>query len=282
MALFQPNIWHQELEFPYKALSMFCSNHFTCKQLYCVLPDELVFPSMFEQMQYALLKQRRFFRIFDALKPNVTIDVELLTEIPVLFLFNIQAWQNSLSLQAILEKRSSRGMQTFLTSNQPIDLLLIIHSNRTIERLLKDSMVIFFPSGASLTFNLFVYGTLKKGFSNHHYLKNATFLGAAKTAVPYPMILKHKAFPYLIDKPNKGLYIQGELYKVDYQTLLILDELEGYPSHYTRHEIDIIQEDNQTQRAVAYFLNEKINYKKYSCLAVFENEFLTHLSDADL
>lgn len=274
MTTFQPYIWHQELEFPHKALSMFCSNHFTCKQLYCVLPDELVFPSMFEQMQHTLLKQERFFKMFDVLKPNEPIDVELFTEIPVLFLFNIQAWQNSLSLQTILEKRSSRGMQTFLTSNQSIDLLLIIHSNRTIERLLKDSMVIFFPSGASLTFNLFVYGTLKKGFSNHHYLKTATLLGIAKTALPYPMILKHKAFPYLINKPKKGLQVKGELYQIDYPTLLKIDELEGYPEHYTRCEIDVLKENDQKERALVYFLNEKINYKKYDCVEVFENQWL--------
>jgi len=36
-------------------------------------------------------------------------------------------------------------------------------------------------TGKSLTFNVFVYGTLKKGFSNHHYLKNATFLGTRRT-----------------------------------------------------------------------------------------------------
>jgi len=54
--------------------------------------------------------------------------------------------------------------------------------------------------------------------------------------------------------------------------LLMLDELEGYPSHYIRREIDISQENNHTQRALVYFLNEKIDYKKHPCLAVFEDK----------
>lgn len=222
MIIFKPYVWHQELEMPYKAATMFCSNHFIYKQIYFVLPDNLIFPSILEKMYYTILKQNINFLLYDTLQElhNPTIDLSLLTETPVLFLLNIHAWQDPLTLQEILEKRSSCGMQTCFSANVPIDLLLIIQGNSTIERLLKDSMVLFLPSGKSLKFNLFVYGTLKKGFSNHHYLKNATLLGFAKTALPYPMILKYKAFPYLINKPNKGLHVKGELYHVDYQTLL--------------------------------------------------------------
>ena len=274
MTIFQPYVWHQELEMPYKAATMFCSNYFTYKQIYFVLRDNLMFPSILEKMHYTLLKQNRNFMLYDTLQElhNPTIDLSLLTETPVLFLLNIHVWQDPLTLQKILEKRSSRGMQTCFSANVPIDLLYIIKGNLTIERLLKDSMVLFLPSSKSLKFNLFVYGTLKQGFGNHHYLETATLLGVAKTALPYPMILKYKAFPYLINKPKKGLQVKGELYQIDYPTLLKIDELEGYPEHYTRCEIDILQEDNQKERALVYFLNEKINYKKYDCLEVFEGQ----------
>lgn len=276
MTIFQPYVWHQELEIPNKTAMMFCSNHFIYKQIYFVLPDNLIFPSILEKMYYTILKQNRNFMLYDTLQElhNLTIDLSLLTETSVLFLLNIHAWQDPLTLQEILEKRSSRGMQTCFSANVPIDLLLITQGNPTIERLLKDSMILFLPSGKSLKFNLFVYGTLKKGFGNHHYLKTATLLGAAKTALPYPMILKHKAFPYLINKPKKGLQVKGELYQIDYPTLLKIDELEGYPEHYTRCEIDVLKEDDQKERALVYFLNEKINYKKYDCVEVFENQWL--------
>ncbi len=276
MTIFQPYVWHQELEIPNKTAMMFCSNHFIYKQIYFVLPDNLIFPSILEKMYYTILKQNRNFMLYDTLQElhNLTIDLSLLTETSVLFLLNIHAWQDPLTLQEILEKRSSRGMQTCFSANVPIDLLLITQGNPTIERLLKDSMILFLPSGKSLKFNLFVYGTLKKGFGNHHYLKTATLLGAAKTALPYPMILKHKAFPYLINKPKKGLQVKGELYQIDYPTLLKIDELEGYPEHYTRCEIDVLKENDQKERALVYFLNEKINYKKYDCVEVFENQWL--------
>ena len=276
MTIFQPYVWHQELEIPNKTAMMFCSNHFIYKQIYFVLPDNLIFPSILEKMYYTILKQNRNFMLYDTLQElhNLTIDLSLLTETSVLFLLNIHAWQDPLTLQEILEKRSSRGMQTCFSANVPIDLLLITQGNPTIERLLKDSMILFLPSGKSLKFNLFVYGTLKKGFGNHHYLKTATLLGAAKTALPYPMILKHKAFPYLINKPKKGLQVKGELYQIDYPTLLKIDELEGYPEHYTRCEIDVLKENDQKERALVYFINEKINYKKYDCVEVFENQWL--------
>ncbi|MBD3793206.1 MAG: gamma-glutamylcyclotransferase [Campylobacterales bacterium] len=51
---------------------------------------------------------------------------------------------------------------------------------------------------------LFVYGTLKKGFENHHFLDGAKFLGEATTKEKYPMVNIVKAYPYLNNFNAKG------------------------------------------------------------------------------
>lgn len=273
MDSFQPQISHKELELPYKAAEKFCSNHFTCQQVHFVGKNDFILTALLEKIQYTLLKQKQFFILFDASKQSDVCNIEPLLETPVLFLLNIQAWQEPSVLESILQIRSNRGMRTLITSTYPSDLLHLYspNTNRKLERLLKDSIVIFIPEASSLTFNLFVYGTLKRDFSNHHYLKNATFLGKSQTVLPYPMILKHKAYPYLINKPNKGLHIKGELYHVDYATLLAIDELEGCPDNYIRSEIAVQYENNnQVNQALVYFLKDKIKYNQYEFFDIFE------------
>jgi len=78
-----------------------------------------------------------------------------------------------------------------------------------------------------------VYGSLKKGFSNHDFLVDADYLADAKVKGwdmysfgPYPMAV-----------PGDGT-IAVELYAVDSQTLRSLDGLEGYPRFYDRKVVE--------------------------------------------
>ena len=119
-------------------------------------------------------------------------------------------------------------------------------------------------------YKLFVYGTLKKGLCNHHYLKNAKFLGKAITKAPFPMIAPMKWYPYLLDQQGKGYRVEGELYEIDEKTLAKIDELEEYPSYYTRRWIDVEDESGQTHRALAYFLAEPIQWSEEELLKEFE------------
>ena len=119
-------------------------------------------------------------------------------------------------------------------------------------------------------YKLFVYGTLKKGLCNHHYLKSAKFLGKAVTKAPFPMIAPMKWYPYLLDQQGKGYRVEGELYEVDEETLAKIDELEEYPSYYTRRWIDVEDESGQTHRALAYFLAEPIQWREEELLKEFE------------
>ena len=81
---------------------------------------------------------------------------------------------------------------------------------------------------------VFVYGTLKRGQRNAHFLHGARFLGAHLTDSVYSMY----AFD---DYPAVCLHgrhaIEGEVYEVSKSQFVTLDELEWYPRYYQRIEI---------------------------------------------
>ena len=56
---------------------------------------------------------------------------------------------------------------------------------------------------------LFVYGTLKNGFHNHHLLEDGEFVCDATTKHKYPMVNVEEYSPYLIDAKGDGHYIEG-------------------------------------------------------------------------
>jgi len=118
---------------------------------------------------------------------------------------------------------------------------------------------------------IFVYGTLKSGFHNHHYLKNATFIDKATTLYKYPMILACQAFPHLINAKGKGHYIKGEVYSIDNETMLKIDELEGVPEHYYGECIDVRLQNGDNLRVKTYFCTECKGYEKYEMISEFGN-----------
>lgn len=76
-----------------------------------------------------------------------------------------------------------------------------------------------------------VYGTLKRGYANHHWLAGAPFLGEG---VMVGLALHDLGpFPMAVPSPNNDL-LRGELYRVDRPTLAALDRLEGTPRLYRR------------------------------------------------
>jgi gamma-glutamylaminecyclotransferase len=116
---------------------------------------------------------------------------------------------------------------------------------------------------------LFVYGTLKRGLSNHHYLAGATYLGRARTKERYPLVAPKRWYPYLINAPGEGQRVVGELYEIDAATLKRIDRLEEYPSYYTRREIEVEDEAGRSHRAIAYFLARPIPYRQWRYLEEF-------------
>jgi len=125
---------------------------------------------------------------------------------------------------------------------------------------------------------LFVYGTLKKGFENHHFLDGAKFLGETSTIEKYPMVNIVKAYPYLINEKGKGKFVKGEAYVIDIQILSRLDLLEGYPDHYDRANITLLVGD-ATLEAITYFVNQKIDLSKYELLEEFVKDEFYYMED---
>merc|ERR1712187_633418 len=95
------------------------------------------------------------------------------------------------------------------------------------------------------TFALFVYGTLKRNFHwNHKFLsRGSEFIGNAKTIDKYPLVMGDCNVPYVLDlEEHKGIghRIKGELWYIDYETLIGLDDYEGvHKGHYKRKKIGV-------------------------------------------
>ena len=104
--------------------------------------------------------------------------------------------------------------------------------------------------------NLFVYGTLKKGFPLHYALSSASFVAEGHTVQPYPMVVASPRYaPMMFDEPGIGYQVRGELYRVDDATLATLDRLEaiGMPGN-VRAVLDIVSADARAcVSAWAYF-----------------------------
>jgi gamma-glutamylcyclotransferase (GGCT)/AIG2-like uncharacterized protein YtfP len=91
------------------------------------------------------------------------------------------------------------------------------------------------------TYNVFVYGTLKSHQANHDLLAPAetgsTFIGAAVSTKETYMMACNGGFPMVQDTQTIGYNrykVIGEIYKIDHQTLIRLDQLESNGRLYSR------------------------------------------------
>ena len=97
---------------------------------------------------------------------------------------------------------------------------------------------------------LFVYGTLKKGYGNHHVINKAKFLGTFISVDKFDM--SGYGFPEIY--PNKhGKQIMGEIYDLCDQDFVFTDSLEGNGSFY-RREIRDFTNNKETIKAWIYII----------------------------
>lgn len=73
---------------------------------------------------------------------------------------------------------------------------------------------------------IFVYGTLKRGCSNHAFLAGQAFLGEART-VPGFRLFDLDGFPGMVPRADDRDGVSGEIWSVDPECLARLDILEG-------------------------------------------------------
>ena len=106
---------------------------------------------------------------------------------------------------------------------------------------------------------VFVYGSLKKGHSNHSLIQSSEFICEAITIDRNYDMLSLGSFPAMV---NGGNYdICGEVYNISKETLTYLDELESNGSFYIREKIGVAPIDANTDAwfyAWVYIL--KYNY----------------------
>ncbi len=112
--------------------------------------------------------------------------------------------------------------------------------------------------------NVFVYGTLKKGFSLHNFLSESVLIcedsitGTMYDLGPYPSIIL------------EGGKVHGEVYEITPKTLKILDTVEGYPSHYKRTEVTT---DKGLKVLVYYYQSKKyLNDRNVVKSGIYFNE----------
>jgi gamma-glutamylcyclotransferase (GGCT)/AIG2-like uncharacterized protein YtfP len=85
---------------------------------------------------------------------------------------------------------------------------------------------------------VFVYGTLRRGQSNHHLLAGARWGGEQR--LPGARLHNLGPFPMAIATPDTAAdAVQGELWWVDAATLEQLDRLEGHPRLYERRPLTL-------------------------------------------
>jgi len=86
---------------------------------------------------------------------------------------------------------------------------------------------------------VFVYGTLKRGGSNHRFLAGQKYLGPARTA-PGFTLYSLGDYPGMVREPGDTAGVTGELWSVEANGLAELDRLEGLDEGlYERVEIPI-------------------------------------------
>ena len=73
---------------------------------------------------------------------------------------------------------------------------------------------------------VFVYGTLKRGCHNHHFLAGQRFLGEARTVAGYVLFVLGD-YPGMVRRIGTDGHVTGEVWAVDAAGLATLDELEG-------------------------------------------------------
>lgn len=86
---------------------------------------------------------------------------------------------------------------------------------------------------------VFVYGTLKRGFPNHHLMPEAEFRGTVRTMDRLPLVLSGPWYTPVLVAESGGHRVTGELYGVDDDGLRYLDDLEGVGREFGFDRIEI-------------------------------------------
>ena len=88
------------------------------------------------------------------------------------------------------------------------------------------------PAG---TVPVFVYGTLKRGGTNHAFIADQVFLGESRTQPGYRLYVVAD-YPGMVKDQSDQRGVSGEVWAVDPSTLGKLDDLEGVAEKLYRRD----------------------------------------------
>lgn len=101
---------------------------------------------------------------------------------------------------------------------------------------------------------VFVYGTLLRGLSNHGWLQGGVFVREDRTSEPLTLVDLGE-YPATLEPAGRWAQgatpVTGEVWDVDDDGLARLDELEDWPTLYTRRPVPLRSGDT----ALVYVLN---------------------------
>jgi gamma-glutamylcyclotransferase (GGCT)/AIG2-like uncharacterized protein YtfP len=101
---------------------------------------------------------------------------------------------------------------------------------------------------------LFVYGTLKRGCTNHRFLEGQAFVGTARTP-PGFRLFDFGGYPGIVAMPDDRDGVMGEVWSVDDAALTRLDRFEGvHEGLYRREPLALMPPFNE--RTVFAYVSE--------------------------
>jgi gamma-glutamylaminecyclotransferase len=104
---------------------------------------------------------------------------------------------------------------------------------------------------------VFVYGTLKGGYPNHHRLGGACGIKAEAKGFE---LYDGPGYPFA--KKGNG-FVQGELYEINEHILQDLDRLEGHPRFYRREAVQVEDVLGFKHKAWMYLFERADAFPKY-------------------
>lgn len=108
---------------------------------------------------------------------------------------------------------------------------------------------------------VFVYGTLKRGCSNHHFLADQDFVGEARTT-PGFRLYQLGGHPGMVAKPDDHDGVIGEIWSVGEEALIRLDGLEGLKEGIYRREVVPLLPPFADQGIEGYIYNRSVKNRR--------------------
>jgi gamma-glutamylcyclotransferase (GGCT)/AIG2-like uncharacterized protein YtfP len=103
---------------------------------------------------------------------------------------------------------------------------------------------------------IFVYGTLKRGGSNHRYLAGQKYVGDARTSPGFRLV-ELDGYPGMVSVPDDDEGVTGEVWRVDDKTLAQLDAFEGVDEGlYRRGRVPLLPPFNLEQVECYYYARD--------------------------